>query len=268
MAGRHEVLALLDAAGPFPAAPGEAFPSATAGDWARARLLDRSAFGSAAEWRLAVHCFAVRRPDGATMLVDTGVGPEPNLVRTPGRLLQRLAEHGIQPDAVEVVVLTHLHEDHVGWAVGQDGAPTFRNARYVVQWVEAARIRAEGDSPVRDTVVEPLQAAGQLELISGRRQLSRGRGEPETIMAVPTPGHTVGHQSVLVDAPGAAVVITGDVLVHAVQLVNPDVAYVHESDPAVARRTRRALIERARQRGTVLAIAHLTEPFTSVVASP
>jgi len=267
MAGRHEVVALLDAAGSFPTSPGEAFPSATAGDWTRARLLDRAAFAASGRWHLAVHCYAVRRPDGGTMLVDAGVGPEPNLVSAPGRLLDRLAERGIEPDAVEVVVLTHLHHDHVGWAVRSDGTPTFPNARYVVQWVEVARIRAGGDSLVRDTVIEPLQAAGQLELISGLQRLSRGDGAQETIMAIPTPGHTVGHQSVLVDAPRAAVVITGDVLVHAVQLVNPDVAYTHEGDPALARRTRRSLVERARKRGTILAAGHLNEPFVSVVAS-
>jgi glyoxylase-like metal-dependent hydrolase (beta-lactamase superfamily II) len=117
---------------------------------------------------------------------------------------------------------------------------------------------------------EPLRRTGLLDVVDGRvrllgrrmsgggRSLSRSR---DTITAVPTPGHTPGHQSVLVDSGREEIIITGDVLVHAVQFVDPDVSYIFESDQDVARDTRRALLRRAEDRRALLATAHLTRPF-------
>ncbi|WP_053207645.1 MBL fold metallo-hydrolase [Jiangella muralis] len=83
----------------------------------------------------------------------------------------------------------------------------------------------------------------------------------ERVLAVPTPGHTVGHQSVVVGGSRDEVIITGDVLVHAVQLADPGVAYALENDQATARATRRALLRRAERADAVLATAHLHTPF-------
>ena len=82
--------------------------------------------------------------------------------------------------------------------------------------------------------------------------------------AVPTPGHTPGHQSVIVESGDAEIVVTGDVLVHAVQLVAPEVGYLFEADQEVARRTRQMLLDRAGQHRAVLATAHLNRPFVRV----
>ncbi len=78
------------------------------------------------------------------------------------------------------------------------------------------------------------------------------------------PGHTVGHQSVVVSDGDDEVIVTGDVLVHAVQLANPDVAYRSESDQSVAADTRRRLLADARTRGSRLATAHLHTGFLVV----
>ena len=84
------------------------------------------------------------------------------------------------------------------------------------------------------------------------------------VAVIPTPGHTVGHQSVLVTDGDDEVIVTGDVLVHAVQLANPDVAYRSESDPSVAADTRRRLLADARTRGALIATAHLHRGFVVV----
>ena len=55
--------------------------------------------------------------------------------------------------------------------------------------------------------------------------------------------------------------LTGDVVVHEVQLADPEVAYLYESDPDLARFTRLELLAEARSRGTVLGTAHLRAPF-------
>jgi glyoxylase-like metal-dependent hydrolase (beta-lactamase superfamily II) len=83
------------------------------------------------------------------------------------------------------------------------------------------------------------------------------------IMLVPTPGHTPGHQSVVIESRATQMVITGDVLVHALQLVDPDVGYLYEADQSQARITRRNVLARARARRATLATMHLSQPFVS-----
>jgi len=90
----------------------------------------------------------------------------------------------------------------------------------------------------------------RLVLLDGDSTLAAG------IEIVATPGHTPGHQSVIVDDQLA---ITGDVLVHALQLVAPEAGYAHEMDPDLARETRITLLSK----GLTLATPHLTEPFVA-----
>jgi glyoxylase-like metal-dependent hydrolase (beta-lactamase superfamily II) len=262
-AGPFEVVALLDASGPFFRSAAAAFPGASEADWADARRADPGAFGPDGVWLLDFRCFAVRLPSGRYALVDAGVGPAGSPAAAwapvPGRLPRCLAEAGIGLADVELVVLTHLHEDHVGWSVSPDGVPMFPNARDVLQRTEIATLERAGDTEVLPHVVEPLRLAGQLSTVDGEvRLVERPDGR---LTAVPTPGHTPGHQSVLVSGGEDQVVVTGDVLVHAVQLVAPDVGYAFEKDPALARRTRRSLLDEAGRKPTWLATAHLTTPF-------
>jgi glyoxylase-like metal-dependent hydrolase (beta-lactamase superfamily II) len=197
--GDLEVMALTDAAGPFFLPRREAFPAATPADWARADRLDPAAAGPDGGWLLVFRCYTIRGPDGRVILVDTGVGPAGSPASAwapvPGRLPDRLRDAGIEPGDVDTVVLTHLHGDHTGWSVGPDGAPTFPAARYVLQHDEVAALAALGDSAPLRQVVAPLRAAGQLDELRGRAALAGRR-----VTAVPTPGHTPGHQSVLVSA--------------------------------------------------------------------
>ena len=79
-------------------------------------------------------CFLVRS-QGRTIAIDTGMGPKPaDAPDTPwGELLNDFSANGVSPEEVDMVVMTHLHGDHVGWNLqGQDGQyrPTFPNARY------------------------------------------------------------------------------------------------------------------------------------------
>lgn len=261
-AGRFEVVALLDAHGTFPMPRADAFPGASAPAWAHARRLDPRAFGPDGAWELDFRCFAVRRPGGRVVLVDSGIGPADSPAASwapvPGRLHERLAAAGIAPADVDTVVLSHLHEDHYGWSVTPDGVPAFPRARYVVQAAELAAL-APGDAATTYAVA-PLRAAGQLHVVDGATRLVAHR-DGDAVTLVPTPGHTPGHQSVVVDGGRWQVVIAGDVVVHAVQLADPAVRYFFEEDPDLARRTRRLLLEGAGPRGAVLATAHLNRPF-------
>ncbi|PXY28406.1 MBL fold metallo-hydrolase [Prauserella muralis] len=260
-AGPWRITALLDASGPFFLPAGAAFSGATDDDWARAARIDPEAFGPDDTWNLAFRCFAIHLPRGGYALVDAGIGPADSPASSwapvPGHLLERLAQAGIDRRDVRLVVLTHLHEDHFGWSVSPGGVPNFPNARYVIQRTEIDALG--GDSVVHTAVIDPLLATGQLNTVDGRVCVAGHRGDGVSVL--PTPGHTPGHQSVVVRGHGRQVVITGDVLVHAVQLADPGVAYRFEADQDTARRTRRAMLDEAGCRPTWLATAHLNTPF-------
>lgn len=268
--GSTEILALPDGEGPFFSPRGGAFPEATAAQWAEADRYDPGAVDAEGRWRLQFRAYAIRGDKGLTV-VDTGIGPADGPAAAwapvPGVLPASLAAAGIDPADVDTVVLTHLHTDHVGWAVvtepvvteagGRASAggrrPYFPNAEYLLQ-------RAEFDAldtlnpQLRETLTDPLAATGQLRLLDGDTPLRAGR-------VVATPGHTPGHQSVLVADGRELALVTGDLLVHALQLLHPELAYAHETDPEAARRSRERMLGRAATTTLHLATPHLTEPF-------
>jgi glyoxylase-like metal-dependent hydrolase (beta-lactamase superfamily II) len=239
-----EVIPLCDAVGPMGPALrrplDETFLGATADDWAQV---------DTTEWVLHFHCYLLRDTTGRTVLVDTGIGgedgPAAGWAPVPGALLAEVAAAGSSPEDVDVVVLTHLHSDHAGGAVAE-GVPAFPNARYLLQQDELDWV----GGPVLEQVVRPL--GDSLQVVDGVLEMASG------IIVVPTPGHTPGHQSVEV----GSLVLSGDVVLHPVQLVNPAIRYAHDEDPDRAAATRAALLERIRERSGTLGTAHFAAPFT------
>ena len=101
----------------------------------------------------------------------------------------------------------------------------------------------------------PLRESGRLQVLDGAAELGPG------VRVIATPGHTPGHQSVLVSSGDKSILIAGDLLVHAVQLVDPGLAYGYDMDPERGRVSRREALAVAAARGTELAAAHLGSPF-------
>ncbi|RQX12649.1 MBL fold metallo-hydrolase, partial [Micromonospora ureilytica] len=221
--GSITVTALTDGEGAFFQPRAEAFPQATAAHWAEADRRDPGSVTADGQWWLPFRSFAIRAGDGPVTLVDTGIGPTDapaaSWAPVPGRMPAELAAAGIDPADVDTVVLTHLHSDHIGWAVtGTPGRPYFPNASYLVQHAELDA--AETLNPgLPAGLIAPLRAAGQLRVVDGEIALT------PAVRLLPTPGHTPGHQSVLLTSADERMLLTGDLLVHMVQLVDPTVAY-------------------------------------------
>ncbi|WMX48663.1 MBL fold metallo-hydrolase [Streptomyces roseicoloratus] len=257
--GPYTVIALADGVGPFFSPREEAFPGAGAEQWAAADRFDPGALDADGRWWLQFRAFAIRSDLGVT-LVDAGIGPAGSPAAAwapvPGALPASLAAAGIAPSDVDTVVLTHLHTDHVGWAVvgGEQARPIFPNAAYVLQRAELDAIDAINPQ-LRSSVIDPLRTTDQLRLLDGDTVLRGGEH------AFATPGHTPGHQSVLVESGRERVAVTGDLLVHAIQLLHPELAYVHEADPAQARTSREQVLRERAAGALYLATPHLTEAF-------
>jgi glyoxylase-like metal-dependent hydrolase (beta-lactamase superfamily II) len=203
------------------------------------------------------------RSDGRTILVDTGLGPQP--ADTPdvpwGELLRDFAAKGVRPEEVDMVVMTHLHRDHVGWNLTADGArwvPTFPNARYwcsTKDWETSHRPDVQPQRyPNAPTCVWPLADLGLVELMDGEHALTRD------LTAVPTPGHTPGHMSILVSSQGERALVLGDAAHSPVQLQEPDWVSRADMDPELTRQTRRALLDRLEREEIVVAAGHFEAP--------
>jgi glyoxylase-like metal-dependent hydrolase (beta-lactamase superfamily II) len=265
--GTVQITAVCVVTGDFPAPRERAFPQVVAAAWAPWRQRHPKAFGGPGRWRLRDWCFVVRARD-RVVLVDTGVGgpgtPGASWIGTPGRLPAELAAAGIEPDEIDLVVLTHLHLDHVGWNLAWDGdqaLPMFPRARYLVQrsdWELFATYGDEDDRGAFDRCVAPLQALGVAELLEGDRTLDA------ELSLLHTPGHTPGSQSLLVRSGEEAALLWGDVANHPAQVGEPDWGPGSDVLPEVAKGTRRRLLGQLETEGMWLAPAHFPEPFGTV----
>ncbi|MFC4533937.1 MBL fold metallo-hydrolase [Sphaerisporangium dianthi] len=208
------------------------------------------------EWTLHFRCYLLRGRTGRLVLVDAGLGgrdsPAASWAPVPGRLVDELAAVGVSPADVGTVVLTHLHSDHASGAV-TDGVATFPNARHVVQRAEVDWIEGAGPNPILERVLRPL--TGLVDAVEGDAEVAPG------VRVLLAPGHTPGHQVVEI----GPLTLTGDVILHPVQLADPAIEYAHDDDPARAAETRRQVLRRSRSRGGLIGTAHFPEPFTRLV---
>ena len=255
--GEIEVWRILDFHGPFLPAD-ELFPNAGP-DAARliAEHVPEQIDPATGRLILPVQGFLLKTPTH-TILVDACIGNDKTIPRIPfwqhrsgNRFLASLTAAGLDPADVDYVLCTHLHVDHIGWNTRlEDGrwVPTFPNAKYLLPEADNEALR-EGLADSYTESVLPVIAAGQAEMVSAGHQLG------DHVTLVPTPGHTPGHVSVLVQCNGAEAVITGDAIHTAAQCWHPEWTFRFDMDPDRAIASRRALLEDASEtQRTVLGI--------------
>ena len=214
--------------------------------------------------RLSIHALLVRAP-GLTLVVDTCVGNDKPRALLGGVALQTqflaaLAEAGVRPEEVDAVVCTHLHVDHVGWnTMLREGrwVPTFPNARYLIGRQEFAHWQAAGDAEQQAILadsVQPVFEAGLATLVEMNHRIS-----PE-IRLTPTPGHTPGHVSVLIESRGQRAIITGDMLHHPCQFGHPEWSPPFDSDPRAGAAMRRVVMESVADDDVLVIGTHFAAP--------
>ena len=120
------------------------------------------------------------RSGGKLIIVDTGMQTDPG-----GQLLDDMKKKGVDREAVDLVVFTHLHPDHVGWNL-TDGRPTFPNARYIctkTDWDYWTQPSVVENAPHIGSQVLPLNELNVLDLIEDEYKVT------DELTTVPTPGH-------------------------------------------------------------------------------
>src|SRR5262245_6815473 len=204
------------------------------------------------------------------VLVDTGTsnvfGP------TLGRMAKNLAAAGIDPAAVDTVIITHLHPDHVSGLLTPDKQVAFPNAGVQVNetdynlWTSPEMTAKAPDAikpffQMAQTAIKPYADAGKITMVKDGAALAPG------MTAVVAPGHTVGHTMVRVSSQGQDLLLWGDVVHNAaLQFAEPERALAFDTDIPLAIASRKKVFDMAATDRLLIAGAHLAFPGVGHVA--
>jgi glyoxylase-like metal-dependent hydrolase (beta-lactamase superfamily II) len=206
----------------------------------------------------AVNVFLVQTGN-KNVLFDAGFGT---------KLFDNLKTKGLSPADINVIMMTHLHGDHIGGLL-VNGRKAFPNAEIYIA-------KAEHDYWMSDTEMNKVPENGRVRFTAARAVINAYRdkirffipNEIETaqeifpgIRAVAAYGHTPGHTCFMVESQGDRMFIWGD-LVHAmaIQMPFPEVAVIFDVDTRKAIETRRKLLEYLEKNNIQIAGAHIEFP--------
>ncbi|MEV1170983.1 MBL fold metallo-hydrolase [Nonomuraea sp. NPDC049784] len=224
------------------------FPGSSEECWVR-----QAAQTDNGRWVCSVGGFLIESGD-KKVLVDLGLGDTelevPDFVTArSGRLLKSLGEAGSAPADIDVVVYTHMHADHTGWTVTGD-ALTFGNARHLAGPGEVDHWRAHAE--------EPFAPAQQLPFASRFEESVDGETIAPGVEIVQAPGHTPGHQCVVVSSGTERAIVLGDTIHTAAQFEEPDLTFMFDVDPVRARQWREDVLARLEETGTTVGACHFS----------
>ena len=222
--------------------------------------------------QLGMRCLLVEHEIGP-VLIDTGAGNKENAKfhdiygvenhgqRGPTALEDGLLEVGVDPKDVALVINTHLHFDHAGGntVLETDGRlrPAFVNARYVVQRGELAYATHTNERTAGSYFPHnflPLVESNRFDLIEGEHEIVSG------IRAVPTPGHTPHHQSILLESAGERAIYVADLVPTVAHLPLPWIMG-YDVEPLVTLESKRRILGRAVEEDWLVVFEH--DPTTA-----
>ncbi len=168
--------------------------------------------------QFAMRCLIVR--GRRTMLIDAGMGDKENQkfldmygADRSRTLDHTLAEAGLTPEDIDIVLATHLHFDHAGGFTvrGADGKvrPRFPRAQYVArrgEWEDAMHPNARSRASYFFDNYVPLAEAGVLQLIDEDQTIMPG------VKVRRTGGHTMHHQMAIIESGGRTAAFAGELI--------------------------------------------------------
>jgi glyoxylase-like metal-dependent hydrolase (beta-lactamase superfamily II) len=185
-------------------------------------------------------------------LVDMGVGEAVYLSSkgVTGQLLANLAAAGIDPGAIDTIIISHYHGDHINGLLKADNTLAFPNAEVLVPakehayWTDAGEESRAATPRIADLFKNTRRVIGHPEVMKRLRTYEWDREVIPGVLAVATPGHTPGHTSHIVTSGSSTVYVQADVT-HAPFLFarHPGWHAFYDHDPAWAEATRRKVYD-------------------------
>ncbi|WP_434064241.1 MBL fold metallo-hydrolase [Pararhizobium gei] len=176
------------------------------------------------------------------VLFDTGMG-EGGRQAGAGQLLNGLAAAGYSPDQVSIVVLTHMHGDHIGGLM-EGGAPAFKNARYVAGqaeydfWKDTARVGTPAENGHKGVLKNVVPLAEKMTFIGDGADVTPG------ITSMAAFGHSPGHMVYRLESGGKGLILTADTANHFVlSLQRPDWEVRFDMDKGKAAAARKTVFD-------------------------
>jgi glyoxylase-like metal-dependent hydrolase (beta-lactamase superfamily II) len=215
----------------------------------------------------AVNAFLIRTPD-KNMLVDAGYGR---------KLFDHLHALGLAAEDIHIVLLTHMHGDHIGGLLRDEKIAFPKAELYLSQpeyeyWMSDRRMQ---ESPDRRNGF--LQARKVIAAYKDRLHLftpSDPGAEtpagvlPPGVQGIAAYGHTPGHTAYLFESGGARLLIWGDVNhAMAIQMLFPDVTYARDANPAQSIATRKRILSYVASKNIPIAGMHIAFPGIGDVVS-
>jgi glyoxylase-like metal-dependent hydrolase (beta-lactamase superfamily II) len=260
--GDIDVLVVSDGVLPLPTQMlGHNADPADRAAWLKDMFLPQDAF----DWALNV---VVVRSGGKTILIDAGLGSDPDLnLPRAGQLIKRLEAAGIDLGSVTDLVLTHMHMDHIGGLLVEGVKERLRKDLRI--HVAAAEVKFWESPDFSHTSMpqgfpDALRSAAKRfvsEYGSNLRTFDEEHEIAPGVVARRTGGHTPGHSVVRVASGGDGLTFAGDA-VFTVGFEQPDWHNGFEHDPEEAARVRVRLLRELAKSGEMLVATHL--PFPSI----
>jgi glyoxylase-like metal-dependent hydrolase (beta-lactamase superfamily II) len=217
---------------------------------------------------LSIHAWLVRE-EGHSILIGTAAGtlkPWPNSTHvdpltTP--FLTGLRESGVAPEDIDLVLLSHLHADNIGWNTRLETGrwiPTFPKARYLFPDSEYGFFQDEANC-TEDNRPHFLAQTDSMQpvLDAGLGKTLEASLPVDGFTAFPAPGHTPAHTAFVLRSGDRIALFSGASLHHPIQVQNPNWNCAHEALPQAAVESRKRLLAFAADNEASVFTSHFTD---------